>query len=72
MSDRLKPGTETWHRRQAVHRHNGFRGSATMIVQQTRAIMDSRTATSESKELANKICNLAHALDSSLKKRQWP
>lgn len=72
MPDRLKPGTDAWNKRQAIHQHNGYTGYARMMLMQARAIMDSRSTTSASKELANRIANDAKALAESLKERHWP
>lgn len=70
MVDRLKPMTPAWHARQRRWHHNSFHGHAAMMQQNCRSIIDSTTATDESKGLARQIARLADALRASLKIRR--
>lgn len=51
------------------HRHNSYRGHARMMQMQAIHIANSDSTTQETKELADKIYDLAVALGESLKKR---
>lgn len=67
MTDLLKPGTKAWHDRQDRHRHNGFIGSAVMMRAQCNSIINSRTATDVSKDIAKQIHAQSLKLEQSLR-----
>lgn len=69
MVDKLKPFTSAWHRRQWIHRHNGFFGSVAMSKAQMQSIIASGTATPRSKRLAMEVLGLLVRLGDSLKER---
>lgn len=69
MTDRLKPLTKGWQKRQNVWRHNGFMGSAKMMQSQCAAIINSETTTPGTKYLAQQIQNLAFDLGRKLRVR---
>ena len=57
-------------KRKAVYRHNGFFGSAHMMKSQCQAILNSETATDETKQIASQIRHLSLQLAKSLKTRK--
>lgn len=63
---------QKWHQRQRVWRHNGFFGSVAMAKANMRSIMDSDSATNESKHLARLIHDRLTDLGQTLKKRVDP
>lgn len=70
MTDKLKSGTKAWFARQDRWRHNSFFGHAKMMQSNCRAIMESKTATSEAKAIANRINTLALELADALQTRR--
>jgi hypothetical protein len=70
MTDRLKPGTRTWDRRQECWKHNSFLGHARMMQMNCQAILNSKTATEEAKAIAVRIENDAEMLETALKIRK--
>lgn len=57
-------------KRKAIYRHNGFFGWAHMMKSQSQAILNSETATDETKQIARQILNLSRQLAKSLKTRK--
>lgn len=57
-------------KRKAIYRHNGFFGWAYMMKSQSQAILNSGTATDETKQIARQILNLSLQLAKSLKTRK--
>ena len=70
MADKLKPMTPAWIARQERWKHNSFHGHAAMMMQNARSILESRTATDEAKDIANRIYMLASQLKANLKDRR--
>jgi hypothetical protein len=61
---------KAWLARQNRWKHNSFLGHAGMMWSNATSIMNSYTATDESKALAREIYSLAEKLQSSLRKRR--
>ena len=61
---------KAWLARQERHQHNGFLGSAAMMRAQCRAILNSKTATDEAKQIAVRIENDAEMLREALRIRK--
>lgn len=62
--------SEGWTKRQAIWRHNSFRGHAKMMQAQCRAIMDSKTTTADAKASAKQIYHLAVNMGLELQTRR--
>lgn len=72
MTDKHKHGTAGWDKRQRVHRHNGFSGSARMMEVQLWAIIEANSTSRETKTIANNILKLIPELKLALKTRIDP
>lgn len=70
MVDRLKAGSKAFFKRQEIWKHNSFHGHAIMMIANCNTIIGSKTATNESKRLAQEIQPLAARLKLSLKNRK--
>lgn len=73
MTDKHKHGTAGWDKRQRVHRHNGFTGSAKMMQAQLNAIIRADSTSERTKYLARIILeDYLELLLESLKERIDP
>jgi hypothetical protein len=64
------PKNKVWIAMQERWRHNGHMGSARMMVQNCRSILNSPTATDEAKAIAVRIENDAEMLGEALRTRK--
>lgn len=68
--DKLEPGSKAFLRRQDIWKHNSFLGRTKASMTAMIAILDSTTATGESKQLAGQIFGDLCRLYDSLKVRK--
>lgn len=64
--------SEGWYKRQEIWRHNGYIGSAHMMMAQCNGILQSKTATTEAKKEAMTIYKAAERLAIALRKGRAP
>ncbi len=69
MMDRLKPATKSWHKRQRIHRHNGYSGHARMMEMQLQAMLNSDSTSEYAKYVANCMLRYIPELKAALKIR---
>ena len=69
MANKLKAGSKASFARNEVWKHNSFYGHTAMMKMNCNSIIEAKTTTEESKQLAQQIHILATKLGISLKER---